>query len=80
MTSPSNSNLDTPQTRMNEVLARLGQHLVGMKEHLDKESNVPTDKLAEFISLAGELTWMAGAVEATHIIATQAKGEIEVVH
>jgi hypothetical protein len=65
---------------MAEVIANLGEQLISMKEHLDKEFNVPTQELSEFIMLAGELTWMAGAVEATHIIAAQTKEGIEVVH
>ena len=71
MTSPSKDKYDTPQIRMNEVIGRLARALVEMKKVLQEEHNIPTEGLSEFMSLTGELTWMAGAVEATHIMAAR---------
>jgi len=69
--SPSNGKYDTPQVRMNEVINRLACALVEMKKVLEEEHNIPTEELSEFMSLTGELTWMAGAVEATHVMAVR---------
>ena len=67
MSSPSKE--DTPVFRMSQLLKRLAAGLMHMANSLEKDHTIPTEELADFFSMVGELSWMAGAVEATRVLA-----------
>ena len=60
---------DTPVYRTGQVLKNLGGCLMRLVESLEKDHTVSIDDLSDFFQLAGELSWMAGALEATRVLA-----------
>ena len=80
MTSDSNNEKVSPQRRMDNLLMKIGSDLINLKEDLDQCGNMNPNTLSDMHNSLGELIWMAGAIEATQILASGEKPLVEVVH